>query len=208
MIAARSKKARTNARGEASRGRILAAADRVLRERGYSGLSIAAVCERADIAPTSLYWHFGSKAGLMEAVLARGGGHADRIRRLAARGKTPAARLEALLDGLRDLVTSQPLGSLTGVAVVSEGRHATPELLAALQSARARERAEVAEAFAAELGDRGPRAETWAIVATALTNYAALCARTGATDTEVDEILAALGDLLRHATVRSPESEL
>ena len=198
MLAARSRKARSNARGEASRGRILAAADEVLEERGYSGLSIAAVCERADVAPTSVYWHFGSKAGLMEAVLLRGGGHAERIRELAAAEPTPAARLAALLAGLRGLVVGRPLGSLTGVAVVSEGRHATPELLDALRSARVRERAEIADAFAAELEGEGPRPETWAIVATALTNYAALCARTGGDEAEVDAILGALEDLLRN----------
>jgi AcrR family transcriptional regulator len=206
MIAARSRRARTNARGEASRGRILDAADSVLLERGYSGLSIAAVCERADVAPTSVYWHFGSKAGLMEAVLLRSGGHADQIRRRAVRAATPEARLAALLEGVRGLVLSQPLGSLTGVAVVSEGRHATPELLEALRTARARERAEIAEAFAAEFEGDGPRPETLAIAATALTNYAALCARTGGDEQEVDEVLAALEDLLRHAgtPTRSP----
>jgi AcrR family transcriptional regulator len=171
----------------------------VLRERGYSGLSIAAVCERADIAPTSVYWHFGSKAGLMEAVLMRGGGHAGRISSLVAREKTPNARLATLLEELRNLVLTQPLGSLTGVAVVSEGRHATPELLEALRSARARERAEIAEVFAAEFEGDGPRPETLAIAATALTNYAALCARSGGDEAEVDTVLAALEDLLRHA---------
>jgi AcrR family transcriptional regulator len=199
MLAARSRKGRTNARGEASRSRILEAADGVLRERGYSGLSIASVCARADVAPTSVYWHFGSKAGLMQAVLARGAGHAERIRRRVERAKTPEGRLRSLIAGIRELVRSQPLGSLTGVAVVSEGRHATPELLEALRNARERERAEIAQAFATELGTGGPRPETWAIVTTALANYAALCARTGGGDAEVDAVLAALVDLLRHA---------
>jgi len=135
----------------------------------------------------------------MEAVLVRGGGHADRIRRLAARAKTPEARLAALLEGVRDLVLSRPLGSLTGVAVVSEGRHVTPEMLEALRSARVQERTEIAEAFAAEFEGDGPRPETLAIAATALTNYAALCARTGGDEAEVDTVLAALEDLLRHA---------
>ncbi|MGI9432164.1 MAG: TetR/AcrR family transcriptional regulator [Myxococcota bacterium] len=208
MIAARSRKGRTNARGEASRTRILDSADAVLRDRGYSGLSIAAVCDRADVAPTSVYWHFGSKAGLMEAVLARGGGHAERIRAVTARAKTPEARLAVLLEELRALVLEQPLGSLTGVAVVSEGRHATTELLDALRTARTRERSELAEAFAAEFDGAGPRPETWAIAATALTNYAALCSRTGGDEAEVDTVLAALEDLLRHAgTPANPRAD-
>ena len=55
MLAAKSRKARTNARGEASREQILEAAVGLLRDHGYAGLSIARVCERADVAPTSVY---------------------------------------------------------------------------------------------------------------------------------------------------------
>ena len=56
---------RKTARGEASRRRILDAATQLICERGYSGTSVDAVCKRAGVVKTALYWHFGSKSGLL-----------------------------------------------------------------------------------------------------------------------------------------------
>lgn len=201
MHSARARRARTNSRGEATREQLLEAAIDLLRERGYAGLSISAVCERADVAPTALYWHFGSKAGLMEAVIARiSGGHAERIRAEAAAAQTPAERLERMIAGIRALVTSQPLGSLTGVAIVGEGRHVTDELREALRRAREREFELIAGEFAAALdGDRAA-GETLALLALACTNYAALSYRIDHDPAEVDRILAGLRDAIVRIT--------
>jgi AcrR family transcriptional regulator len=193
MLAARSRKARTNSRGVASREQILEAAVDLLRDHGYAGLSIARICNRADVAPTSVYWHFGSKAGLMEAVIARiGGSHTGRIREFAARGKTPAERLDLLIEGLRELVTSQPLGSLTGVAIVGEGRHVTPELRQALRHARDQELKEVTRDFEGALGGDRQTGEAIAIVVMSCTNYAALSYRIDGDMRQVDRILEGL----------------
>jgi AcrR family transcriptional regulator len=195
MARARPRSARTNARGDATRERLLATAVELLREKGYAGLSISALCERADIAPTSVYWHFGSKAGLMEAVIARISGHyVERIRADAAEASGPSERLDRMIAGIRSLVTTQPLGSLTGVAVVGEGRHVTPELRRALRRAREREFEFIASEFASEI--RGDRAigETLAVIALACTNYAALSYRMDRDVGEVDRILAGLRD--------------
>jgi len=147
-----------------------------------------------------VYWHFGSKGGLMEAVLTHvGGQHAARIQLVAISGKTREEQLAALLEEIRRLVKSRPLGSLTGVAVVAEGRHVTPELLAGLRSARDHERADIANAFRSALGASSRRAQALAIVSTAIANYAAICHRLGEDDTELDEILAALAEILRLA---------
>ncbi len=198
MLAARSRKAKTNARGEASREQILEAAVGLLRDHGYAGLSIARVCERADVAPTSVYWHFGSKAGLMAAVIGRVGSHTDRLRRAAAEGATPAERLDRLIEGIRELVTTQPLGSLTGVAIIGEGRHVTPALREALREARDEERETITRDFEAALGgDRGA-AEAIAVLVTACANHAALSYRIDADLENVDRILAGL----REAIVR------
>jgi len=197
MLRARSQSARTNARGEATRERLLATAVELLRERGYAGLSISALCERAGIAPTAVYWHFGSKAGLMEAVIARISGHyVERIRADAAAAGSPGERLDRMIAGIRSLVTTQPLGSLTGVAVVGEGRHVTPELRRALRRAREREFEVIASEFAT--GIRGDRAigETLAVLALACTNYAALSYRMDRDVGEVDRILAGLRDAI------------
>lgn len=197
MHAARARRARTNSRGDATRAQILEAAVDLLRERGYAGLSIAALCERADVAPTSVYWHFGSKAGLMEAVIARiSGGYVERIRADVARAREPSERLDRLIAGIRELVTTQPLGSLTGVAIVGEGRHVTPELREALRRAREREFDVIASDFAAALGGDRASAETLAILALACSNYAALAHRMDGDVAEVDRILAGLRDAI------------
>ncbi len=197
MLAARSRTTRSSSRGDASRERILEGALELLREKGYAGLSIAAVCERAGVAPTSVYWHFGSKAGLREAVIGRiSGGETERIRASVAEAGSREARLERLIEGLRELVLTQPLGSLTGVAVVGEGRHATPDLLSALRRAREKEREVIARDFEAELGAGAPGAEDLAIAVTAITNYAALCYRMDRDEAEVDRILGSRRGLL------------
>jgi AcrR family transcriptional regulator len=54
---------------EGGRARILEAALQVFAERGYNAASIAEIGERAGIAKSVMYHHFGSKAGLYEAVV-------------------------------------------------------------------------------------------------------------------------------------------
>ena len=49
---------------------MLAAGRDVFAERGYHAASVASIGERAEIAKSVLYHHFGSKAQLYEAVLA------------------------------------------------------------------------------------------------------------------------------------------
>lgn len=58
--------------GPSSRESLLAAAERLLSERGYAATPVSAICAAAGVAVTSLYWHFGNKEGLLAAVLERG----------------------------------------------------------------------------------------------------------------------------------------
>ncbi|MFE3060734.1 TetR/AcrR family transcriptional regulator [Nocardia sp. NPDC059239] len=55
-----------------SRGQLLDVAERLMSVNGYAGTAVSAVCNEAGVAPTSLYWHFGSKEGLLAAVMERG----------------------------------------------------------------------------------------------------------------------------------------
>lgn len=50
---------------------ILDAAEAVFIERGWQGTGMREVAERANLAPSSLYNHFGSKEDLFAAVLTR-----------------------------------------------------------------------------------------------------------------------------------------
>lgn len=62
----------TQAPAGPGRARILRAAGATFAERGYEGTSIAAIASRAGTAKSAIYHHFGSKAGLYEALLAAG----------------------------------------------------------------------------------------------------------------------------------------
>jgi AcrR family transcriptional regulator len=54
---------------------LLEVAERLMSERGYAATSVSAICKQAGAAVTSLYWHFGSKEGLLAAVMERGAQH-------------------------------------------------------------------------------------------------------------------------------------
>src|ERR1700757_158870 len=56
------------ARGEATRGQLIATAARMFAERGYEDTSIEAVLREAGVSRGSLYHHFPSKEVLFEAV--------------------------------------------------------------------------------------------------------------------------------------------
>jgi AcrR family transcriptional regulator len=51
---------------------LLDAAERLMAEKGYAAAPVSAVCKAAGVPVTSLYWHFGSKDGLLATVMERG----------------------------------------------------------------------------------------------------------------------------------------
>lgn len=57
------------ARGRSTRAQLLAAATDLLREQGYAATSMRAVAERAETQLSLVHYHFGSKRGLLVAVL-------------------------------------------------------------------------------------------------------------------------------------------
>jgi AcrR family transcriptional regulator len=61
-----------NRRGVRSRELVLDAAERVMAEHGYEATSIARVVEEAGIPISSVYHYFGSKEGILLAVMERG----------------------------------------------------------------------------------------------------------------------------------------
>jgi TetR/AcrR family transcriptional regulator len=51
--------------------RILSAAMREFAKHGFAGARVERIVSRADVSPRSLYYHFGSKRGLYDAVRER-----------------------------------------------------------------------------------------------------------------------------------------
>jgi AcrR family transcriptional regulator len=55
--------------GERTRERVLDAAASLIARRGYAATSISALSEAAGVRPASIYWAFGSKEGVLAAVI-------------------------------------------------------------------------------------------------------------------------------------------
>lgn len=73
MTAARSKRQQ---QGDTSREQILDATERLMSTRGYAATSISDIRKECGLPASSIYWHFGSKEGVLAAVMERG---ADRF---------------------------------------------------------------------------------------------------------------------------------
>jgi len=58
--------------GRCSRTQIMDAAEQLFGSRGYTNVTIGQLCEASRLPVGSIYHHFGSKAGVLKAVLRRG----------------------------------------------------------------------------------------------------------------------------------------
>jgi AcrR family transcriptional regulator len=58
--------------GENSREQILDATEKLMSTRGYAATSISDIRKACGLPPSSIYWHFGSKEGVLAAVMERG----------------------------------------------------------------------------------------------------------------------------------------
>jgi AcrR family transcriptional regulator len=82
-----------HAPGDGRRGRILNVAERLFAERGYSNVSVRDIAAEAGVTHPLIYYHWGSKEGLLAATVARSQG---RVRaRLEAAGAVDAAVIAA-----------------------------------------------------------------------------------------------------------------
>jgi TetR/AcrR family transcriptional regulator len=86
------------------RTRLLNAAVRVFDRKGYAGASVREIAEMAGVTKPALYYHFGSKEGLLVAILSQ----ADRelveaMARGVARPGTARSRIAALCEDIYGL---------------------------------------------------------------------------------------------------------
>lgn len=79
--------------GEQSRGLILDATERLMATRGYAATSISDIRKACGLPPSSIYWHFGSKEGVLAAVMERG---AERFFAAIPTDGSTARRLDVL----------------------------------------------------------------------------------------------------------------
>ncbi len=110
------------------RERLLEAALELIAERGYAATSVGDVCERAGLARTALYWHYGSKEGLLAAAVETvGTTWIEEIRKRAYLEGDPLQRVHRLVREWRRLATEQPqLIRLPLVAQLEQGAASEP----------------------------------------------------------------------------------
>jgi AcrR family transcriptional regulator len=96
-------------RAGTTRERLLEAAIEMFAERGYAATGVDALCRRAGVAKTGLYWEFQNKVGLLNAVI----DHVvtewvDQIREAARGAGSPRERLDIALGAMRKRIKERP----------------------------------------------------------------------------------------------------
>jgi len=100
---------RNEERGLRSRRRILDAASALMAEGSYAATSISTICARSGLPPTSIYWHFKSKEGLLAAVMEDGANRwFARFLGWEELSGDLRERLAQLLDQLADSLAGEP----------------------------------------------------------------------------------------------------
>ena len=117
-----------NRRGERSRELVLDAAERLMAAKGYDAATVAALVEEAGIPASSVYHYFGSKEGVLLAVMERG---AERFfealpipdRRQGSQSEHLAGLVEVVAETLDDkpdflriliVMATQPVNAASG----------------------------------------------------------------------------------------------
>lgn len=92
--------------GETSRELILDATERLMATRGYAATSISDIRKGCGLPASSIYWHFGSKEGVLAAVMERG---ADRFfAAIPGHGTVDPTNVDAQLDVAARLLAEHP----------------------------------------------------------------------------------------------------
>ncbi|MCI4664722.1 MAG: TetR/AcrR family transcriptional regulator [Neomegalonema sp.] len=171
-----------------SKERILECAIALLGEGGYTSLTISAICKAADVSPTSIYWHFGDKAGLMSAMvkysLKR---DIDRFVDELMMRLSEDTFIDAYIRVLRDLIVNDRPSCWSVLSTLAEGRSAAPEVAAVVNEAR-RKQVEFAQSWGVSvLGARRP--EIFADTVVAFNTFAANVYQQSRDEQEIDRIL-------------------
>ncbi len=141
---------RPQKRGEHNRQRILAAAERLFAERGYSDTSIDAVADAVDMHQPGIYYYFPSKQALYDEVVREAiMSLDDRIKELLVSSDPPEERLLASVTAWVDLLAERP--TLAHLILHESAKPASSQIARILPEMGARVQSMVDRAFR-ELG--------------------------------------------------------
>lgn len=98
-----------NRRGARSREAVLDAAERLMAEHGYQAATVAVLVDKAGIPPSSIYHYFGSKEGVLLAVMERGAERFfEALPDLDPRLGSQTERLQALVEAVAATLDRNP----------------------------------------------------------------------------------------------------
>jgi AcrR family transcriptional regulator len=99
-------KTKKQQQGDNSRELILDATERLMGSRGYAATSISDICKACGLPASSVYWHFGSKEGVLAAVMERGAGRF--FAAIPPRNESVDAGVQQQLAATARLLSSHP----------------------------------------------------------------------------------------------------
>ena len=126
---------------------------KLMSQHGYSGTSVDMICNEAEVVKTAIYWHFGSKSGLMAAIIDDiSDSWVGVIEAQVGGAATPAERLDSLLTSLKDIVTNRSTLLRLIEVVISEAAHLDVEITDAVARLHRRTIEAIVNGFNTSLG--------------------------------------------------------
>lgn len=145
-------------RSERSAEALLGAAAELVAEVGLVATTFAAIAERAGYSRGLVTARFGSKAGLVEALIRRVWGALHDAGVVPLSQASPAlSSLLALIDGIHDLVTRNPRDLRAMAALLFEAPGSDPELRDRMATFTEGMRVEIAGVLARAVDDGSAR---------------------------------------------------
>ena len=188
---------RRTAHGEASRERILEAAIELFAERGFPGASVSAICQRAGVVKTALYWHFESKQGLLSAALERAASTwIEQIQKSTYEVSEPDDRLDRFVAGLRDLVENHHEILSLLLTMTLQRIQLEPEIHEAMQRVDARAMHSITQGIEDALGRSVPDLDLVAWTALSLLDGVTFAYRNDPEGTDLDRLFQHMKEMI------------
>ena len=148
-------------KGSVSRDRIVDSAIELFSRHGYAGTGVSGIVRAAGIEKSALYWHFGSKEGLLAAVFDRMDAEfVEGILKQSVRSDIrPEAGLNLFIDGLKQIVVQNGHIVRLLISVSIERSQVSKETRAAMERVFERTRLAVSHGFEQALGVKLPDAD-------------------------------------------------
>lgn len=178
---------------DASRESILQAAAELFSQRGYAGVGVDELAARSGIAKTAIYHYFGSKDGLLAAVLERtAAAWIDGIRQSSSEATYPFERLDRALAGMRTMLEEKSWVLKLVQILALEVADQKPEIRATLQSLFRRATDAIVEGMHEAMGAPVPNAERIGKVVLALLDGIAMGQHVDPENISLDDAFAEL----------------